>query len=96
MERRRRAYVAAGLAVLACLGAVGCSAPAAKPEEPVVEVQSATVQRKTIQDVISADAVLYARHEATIVPKISAPIEKFYVNRGSRVRAGQLPAALEN
>ena len=45
---------------------------------------------------ISADAVLYARNEATIVPTISAPIEKFYGNRGSPVRAGQLVAQLEN
>ncbi len=99
MDRRRGATLTAGpvaLAVLACLAAAGCGAAPAKPVEPVVEVQAASVERKTIQDVISADAVLYAQHETTIVPKISAPIEKFYVNRGSRVRAGQLLAVLEN
>jgi multidrug efflux pump subunit AcrA (membrane-fusion protein) len=96
VERRRGATAAAGLAVFACLAAAGCGAAPAKPAEPVVEVQSASVERKTIQDVILADAVLYARHEATIVPKISAPIDKFYVNRGSRVRAGELLATLEN
>ncbi len=96
MDRSLRATLAAGLAVVACLAAAGCGAAPAKPAEPVVEVQAATVERKTIQDVISADAVLYARTEATIVPKISAPIEKFYVNRGSPVRAGQLLAVLEN
>jgi RND family efflux transporter MFP subunit len=84
------------LALAACATWIGCSGkPAAEPE-PVVDVQAATVARKTIQDVVSADAVLYARGEATIVPKISAPIEKFYVNRGSPVRAGQLLAKLEN
>ena len=84
------------LALAASLTWVGCSGkPAAEPE-PVVDVQAAAVARKTIQDVVSADAVLYARSEATIVPKISAPIEKFFVNRGSAVRAGQLVAKLEN
>jgi HlyD family secretion protein len=84
------------LALAAGVTLAGCSGkPAAEPE-PVVDVQAATVARKTIQDVVSADAVLYARSEATIVPKISAPIEKFYVNRGSAVRAGELVAKLEN
>lgn len=53
-------------------------------------------ERKEIRQVISTEAVLYAKSEASIVPKISAPIEKFYVNRGSRVHVGQLLARLEN
>jgi len=73
----------------------GCSRgkPAA---EPVVSVQAATVQRKTIREIVSTEAVLYAKNEVSIVPKISAPIEKFFVNRGSRVHAGELIAQLEN
>jgi len=74
----------------------GCSGKEASPPEPVVTVQSATVERKAIQDVISTEAILYAQSEASIVPKISAPVEKFFVNRGSHVRAGQLLARLEN
>jgi HlyD family secretion protein len=84
------------LALAASLASAGCSGKPAESSQPVVDVQSAAVARKTIQDVISADAVLYARSEATIVPKISAPIEKFYVDRGSPVRAGELVAVLEN
>ena len=61
-----------------------------------MSVQAATVQEKTIQQVISTEAVLYPKSEASIVPKISAPVEKFYVNRGSHVKAGQLVAQLEN
>ena len=34
--------------------------------------------------------------QAAIEPKISAPVRKFYVQRGSRVKAGQLLATLEN
>ena len=30
------------------------------------------------------------------MPKISAPVSKFYVNRGDHVKAGQLLATLEN
>jgi HlyD family secretion protein len=83
------------VAVATALGCIGCSGE--KPEvAPTVAVQAATVERKAIQEVISTEAVLYPRNEASIVPKISAPIEKFYANRGSRVHAGQLLAKLEN
>lgn len=74
----------------------GCSSKEAAPPEPVVSVQVATVARKTIQRIITADAVLYPLDQATIVPKISAPIRKFYVTRGSHVRAGELLAVLDN
>jgi HlyD family secretion protein len=78
--------------VLACAGCSG-NAPEATS---AVSVQSATVGKKTIREVISTEAVLYAKSEASIVPKISAPVEKFYVNRGTHVHAGQLLARLEN
>ncbi len=78
------------------LACSGCSTKQAPPAGPLVTVQATTVQRKTISDVISANAVLYPRHQASIVPKISAPIEKFYVQRGNRVRQGELLAVLEN
>lgn len=78
------------------LACSGCSTKQAPPAGPLVTVQATTVQRKTISDVISANAVLYPRHQVSIVPKISAPIEKFYVQRGNRVRQGELLAVLEN
>lgn len=85
------------LAALACtaIACAGCSGK--KPEEPpAVSVQAATVQRKTIEQIVSTEAVLYPKSEASIVPKISAPVEKFYVNRGSHVKKGELIAELEN
>lgn len=89
---RTAVFLAVAVAALVC---VGCSGN--KPEStPAVSVQAATVQRKTISQVISTEAVLYPKSQASIVPKISAPVEKFYVNRGSRVKAGQLIAQLEN
>jgi len=49
-----------------------------------------------IQLKVIADAVLYPRDQAAIVPKVVAPIKKFYVERGSRVKEGQLLAELES
>lgn len=77
------------------LASTGCSKEAPSPE-PVVNVQVATVQKGAIQQIVTADAVLYPLDQATLVPKISAPVRKFYVNRGSRVHAGELLATLDN
>lgn len=49
-----------------------------------------------LQQETRMQAVVLPIHEATIVPKISAPILKFYVNCGDLVRAGELLAVLAN
>lgn len=73
---------------------VGCTKE--KVEEAVVPVTAATVQKATVQRIIEADAVLFPLQQAAIVPKITAPVKKFLVNRGSKVHKGQLLAVLEN
>jgi HlyD family secretion protein len=72
----------------------GCSKE--KADEPTVSVQVAAVEKKTLERTVTADAILFPLQQAAIVPKISAPVKKFYVKRGSRVRKGQLLAVLEN
>jgi HlyD family secretion protein len=76
----------------------GCAPKEAGPdvEEHVVSVTVAPVLKSTISLNVAADALLYPLQQAAIVPKISAPVKKFYVERGTRVRAGQLLAELEN
>lgn len=59
-------------------------------------VQVAAAKRATIERVVQAEAVLYPIHEAAITPKISAPVKKLLVQRGEKVRRGQLLALLEN
>ena len=59
-------------------------------------MQVAAAENGPIQSVVTADATLYPRDQAAIVPKVSAPVKKFYVDRGSKVHAGQLLAELEN
>jgi multidrug efflux pump subunit AcrA (membrane-fusion protein) len=72
-----------------------CSKPE-KEAEPVVHVQVAPVVQGSIEKVITAEAVVFPLQQAAITPKISAPVKQFYVNRGSKVKAGQLLATLEN
>ena len=64
--------------------------------EPEVTVQAVKAEKQSIRQVIRSEAVLFPKNQAAITPKIVAPVKKFYVNRGSRVHAGQLLAVLEN
>jgi HlyD family secretion protein len=88
-----RFCLSASLAALLLL--TGCSKKEA-PEPTAVAVQAATAQVQTITEHIVTDAVLAPIAEAAISPKITAPVKKFYVQRGAHVKAGQLLATLEN
>ena len=67
-----------------------------KEAEPAVPVQIVQVEKTTLQQKVSAEAVLFPIAQSAIVPKISAPVQKFLVNRGSHVHKGELLAVLEN
>jgi multidrug efflux pump subunit AcrA (membrane-fusion protein) len=64
--------------------------------EPLVAVQAEHPELGPIAEHITADAVLAPLAQAAIEPKISAPVHEFYVQRGTRVKAGQLLVVLEN
>lgn len=87
------------IAVFFVVGAFGtmcaCSGDS-KESEQAVPVQIVPVEKTTLQQIVTSDAVVFAIAQSALVPKISAPVQKFLVNRGSRVRAGQLLAVLEN
>jgi len=78
------------------LVASGCARKEEKEAEPIVPVQAAEVRAGSIRRIVSADGVLYPHNQAGVTPKISAPVRSFLVNRGDRVRKGQLLAVLEN
>jgi HlyD family secretion protein len=67
-----------------------------KEKEPVVSVQVAPAQRGPVSQMISAEAVVFPLEQATVAPKITSTIKKFYVQRGTLVKKGQLLAELEN
>ncbi len=84
------------LSALAALTACsGRPAPDAATE-PVTPVQVATAKSETIHSTITAEAVLYPLRQANIMPKISAPVARFLVQRGDHVHQGQLLALLED
>ena len=90
------AILGAALVVASLLLSLACSSKEEKEPTPVVAVQAATVKTETLQAKITANAVLYARDQVAIVPKIVAPIKEIYVHRGSHVHAGQVLVSLED
>ncbi len=92
MKERNLLVVCAALAI-----AAGCGAKKeAVEEKPIAHVQVAEARLDSIQRVVKAEAILYPLDRASIMPKISAPVKSFSVNRGDRVGKGQLLAVLEN
>jgi HlyD family secretion protein len=83
----------AGSAALVLAG--GCK----KAEEtvtPVVYVQAVHPEQGSISEQITADATLTPLAQASISPKVTAPVRKFFVQRGAKVKEGELLATLEN
>lgn len=72
----------------------GCKKEA--PPTVEVTVQAEKPEQGSIAEHVTADAVLAPLAQAAIEPKITAPVKKFYVQRGARVKEGELLAVLEN
>jgi multidrug efflux pump subunit AcrA (membrane-fusion protein) len=92
--KQRRTYAGVSLSAILLIAA-GCSSDQGD-KTPTVSVQAAPVEKTTIERTVSAQAILFPLQQAAIVPKISAPVQKFLVKRGSPVKQGQLLAVLEN
>jgi HlyD family secretion protein len=73
----------------------GCSKK--EPEvAPEVSVQVTPAKTGDISRIVTAEAVVSPLQQAVIAPKITSTIKSFAVQRGARVRKGQLLAVLEN
>ena len=74
----------------------GCRKTEAPDEKPVTAVEVERPETGALSEDITADAVLYPVAQAAIVPRISAPVKAYYVQRGAHVHAGQVLAVLES
>jgi HlyD family secretion protein len=98
MDRQKRnagrvtSLIAVALAIF--LG-TGCG-KGEKEEAPEVTVQAAPASTTEISRVVNTEGIIFPVAQSAITPKISAPVKKFYVVRGQKVRQGQLLATLEN
>jgi HlyD family secretion protein len=96
-KRRLTAQLGMLVAVNAvlCATIIGCGKKE-KEEGPEVSVQAAPAAKSDIARVVNTEAVIFPILQSAITPKINAPVKKFYVTRGQKVRQGQLLATLEN
>lgn len=83
--------IAGSLLLTSCTKKTGTEA---KEAPAPVQVTSAT--QETIRRTVEADGALFPQDQASVVPKLSAPVQKFSVSRGDHVQTGQLLATLEN
>jgi len=84
------------LAVIAAAFLTACSKPAEEKEKAPVPVQVTSVTQATIRRIVQGEGALYPLDQASLMPKIAAPVQRFYVHRGDHVKRGQLLAVLEN
>ena len=83
------------LSLAAPLLLLACSKPQ-EPEKSAAPVQVTSVTQATIRKIVKGDGAIFPIDQASLMPKLAAPVQKFYVNRGDHVRQGQLLAVLEN
>lgn len=98
MNQTEKGRMARALGVLLAAGILisGCGAKGEVEASPTVTVQVDAAEKGPIQRKVVTDAVLYPRDQAAIVPRVVSSISKWYVDRGSHVKAGQLLGELEN
>ena len=97
-----RGFTAAILSLTLLTLSTGCKKKAAADDDAAAgaaepqPVQAEKAEQKDITGYVSGDTVLSPLAQSAIVPKISAPIQRFLVQRGAHVKQGQLLAVLEN
>jgi len=74
----------------------GCSHQQVAEEEAPAPVQVAAVTQDTVRRTVTADGTLFPVDQWNVMPNITAPVQKFLVNRGDSVKEGQLLAVLES
>lgn len=97
VKRRLKTRLGMRVALASALCAVitGCGKNE-KEAGPEVSVQAIPAAKADIARVVNTEAVIFPIAQSVITPKINAPVKKFYVMRGQKVRQGQLLATLEN
>lgn len=83
-------------ALLCAAGLQACRKASDDTAQALVTVQAERPEVGAISEHILADATLAPLAQAAISPKITAPVKAFYVQRGAKVKAGELLAVLEN
>jgi len=89
------ALTALGLALAGC-GKGEAKMAEKKDETPAIPVETATVATGSVSAVYSGTASLESEEQATVVAKVGGVVTRIVVEEGTRVRAGQVLAKIED
>jgi HlyD family secretion protein len=90
--KKHTALLSAAFLIVTC----GCSRKQEAEVEAPAPVQVAAVTEDTVRRSVTADGTLFPLNQWNVMPKVTAPVQRFLVNRGDQVKQGQLLAVLEN
>ena len=101
MQTTLRTHLFAVLALDAALSVIACGGGGAEAESTgqtvrTVPVRTATVQARDLTEILTLTGTLDPRAEVTVVPEVSARLERTLKNEGDRVSRGQLLAVLDD
>jgi len=99
MTSRLRTHLLTAVALAAAIGAAACSGTEAEtPVETVrtIPVRTAAVETRDLAETLSLTGTLDPRAEVTVVPEVTARIERVLRNEGDRVTRGQPLAVLDD
>lgn len=85
---------AAGMALAALMG--GCRTAEEQPVKTEFRVRVARAEAGEAVLYVTAPATVFARQEAVVAARVTAPVAELYVRKGDRVSAGQPLARLES
>jgi len=74
----------------------GCGSHEEAPLKPMVDVRVAKAETVDVKIIVRAPASVFARAQANISSRMTAPIRKLLVRKGDNVAAGQVLAQLDN
>ena len=94
----RLAFIAAAVLSLALVGCgkAGDKMADKKDETPPIPVETALVAQGSVSAVYSGTASLESEQQATVVAKVSGVITRIVVEEGTRVKAGQMLAKIDD
>lgn len=75
---------------------LGCHSAEQTPPKPVVAVKAAQAERRQLKITLRAPATVFAKQQAAIAARLTAPVRSLKVRKGDTVKAGQILAELED
>lgn len=85
-----------GLLICSVALLAGCGAKEEEPVKAVVAVRVAKAEEADVQLTVRAPATVFAREQANIAARITAPIRELNAGKGDSVNKGQVLARLDN